>query len=212
MTRAHRILAGLAVLLGTGALVSDLGGAAGPGTAGLALQAATLGAEERRVQPLELARWIRDRRPGLTVWDVRPELAWEDFHVPGAVRISPENLLNAERPPSFGTLVVYGPDGAASAEAALLLRLAGIRDVRALDRGILGWLDEVMMPIVPDSIPPDEAAAWKAVEELAEYFGGHTHPESTVMPERWRLGRGEASPDAAVATVVRDARRRGCGF
>jgi rhodanese-related sulfurtransferase len=212
VTRTHRLLAGLAVVLGTGALLSDLAARPGTGTADLAPYAAAVGSANTRVEPLELARWIRDRRPGLTVWDVRIEAAWQDFHVPGAIRVSPEDLLDTARPPSFGTLVIYGPDGAASAEASLLLRLAGVRDVRALDRGVLGWLDEVMMPIVPDSIPPENAEAWAAVAELAEYFGGHTHAESSVPPERWRLGAGERSPDAAVASVVRDARRRGCGF
>ena len=212
MTRTHRLLAGLAIVLGTGALLSDRAARPGRGTADLAPHAAAVGSANTRVEPLELARWIRDRRPGLTVWDVRTEAAWEDFHVPGAALVPPGDILAVEAPPRFGTLVVYGADGAASAEAALLLRLDGLSDVRALDRGVLGWLDEVMMPIVPDSIPPENAEAWAAVAELAEYFGGHTHAESSVPPERWRLGAGERSPDAAVASVVRDARRRGCGF
>src|SRR5947208_730446 len=49
--------------------------------------------EDDHVTALELAQWIRDRKPGLRVLDVRTDSEFAAFHVPSAERMPLESLV-----------------------------------------------------------------------------------------------------------------------
>jgi hypothetical protein len=73
-----------------------------------------------QVTALELASWIRDRKPGLHIVDYRPAPAFENDHIPGAVN----------RPSSRDTIEVQ-VDGR----------------VYALYGGMTSWIADVMNPV-----------------------------------------------------------------
>jgi adenylyltransferase/sulfurtransferase len=80
---------------------------------------------------------------------VREPNEWEICHIPGAVRISVNEL--AERMNELDSaveMVVYCRSGVRSARAVELLRQAGFRKVKNMAGGILRWSDEVD-PSVP---------------------------------------------------------------
>ena len=138
--------------------------------------------EEDHVSALELAAWIRDRKPGLRVIDLRPAADFETYHVPGAERVAIESLGSATFQ-ADDTLVLISDGGAHAAQAWVFVRAMGHRNVYFLRGGINEWLDDVMNP----NGPSQEAAA------LSRYFGGVPRIGAVKRPN--------------TATAVR---RRGC--
>ena len=177
------VLALVALSLGMGGLLAGDAQPPAGSAAGRRLIASEVERETDHVTPLELAQWIHDRRPGLRVIDVRADSEYAAYHIPGAERMSLADVAGA-RWTGGGTVVLYSEGGAHAAQAWVLLRGAGMRDVYFLRGGILEWLDDVMQPVQSTA--------------LTRYFGGTARASSSVpIPVR--------APDA-----VRRLRRRSC--
>jgi rhodanese-related sulfurtransferase len=187
--RARRALAATAAVLG---LLAAVPGARTVDTAAVADE---IERGSGHVTAVELATWIRERRAGLRVLDLRDELAYEAYHVPSAERATPAEVARL-RPRAGEALVLYGDGGARAAQAWALLRAAGVRDVYFLRGGLLDWTEDVMNPIVG----ADSASA--RVAALSRYFGGVPRDGASAAPAA------DVSRDAAAA-VLR-IRRRGC--
>src|SRR3954462_15605586 len=119
----RRLLAGVAFVL---ALLAALAGTSR--RSGAALDAVGLAAEIEReddhVTALELAQWIRNRKPGLRVLDVRSDSEYSAYHIPSAERMPLPTL--AKLPPNeTETLVLYSEGGAHAAQGWVLLRATG---------------------------------------------------------------------------------------
>jgi len=138
--------------------------------------------ETDHVTALELAQWIRERKAGLRVLDVRTDSEFDAYHIPTAERIPLSSLATTRFEPNE-TLVLYSEGGAHAAQGWVLLRTAGLHNVYFLRGGILEWLDDVMNPTT--------------TSELTRYFGGT--PRLTTIPI-----------PASGATVVARMRRRSC--
>jgi rhodanese-related sulfurtransferase len=150
-------------------------------------------AQEDHVSAVELATWIRGRRAGLRVIDVRSAPEFAAFHVPGAEHVPLEDLATA----SFGpdeTVVLYSETGVHGAQAWVFLRALGHRRVLFLRNGLHEWLDDVMSPTLAAGAPAELQAAFERVAELSRSFGGTPR----------RLTGAATAPGTAVA------RRRGC--
>lgn len=175
----------LAVAAIAAALLAAVAGSPAPGTEAArdaAALARAIANEEDHVTALELARWIRDRRPRLRIVDLRPAADFQEFRIPRAERIALEDLP-ARRFAADESIVLISGGGTHAGQAWVLLRAAGHRDVWFLRGGMAEWLDDVMHPPQPD--------------ELTRYFGG------TV-----RMGDEESADD--VGAAVKTLRRRGC--
>jgi hypothetical protein len=81
---AYRILAGSALVLGLLAAFAGSPVAARNARVDVATLARTVEREDDHVTAIELARWIRDKRQGLRIVDVRDSAAFRDYHIPGA--------------------------------------------------------------------------------------------------------------------------------
>jgi rhodanese-related sulfurtransferase len=119
--------------------------------------AAEVSREEDHVTALELAAWIKDRKAGLRVIDLRASADFEEYHLPRAELMSFEQLLSA-RFASDETVVLISDGGAHAAQGWVFLRALGHEHVYFLRGGVGEWLDEVMNP--PRTTP------------LSRYFGG----------------------------------------
>ncbi len=194
------LLAAAALVLGVGAPVA---GSPYRGDAHRAPPAAEpvawVPAADGRVSALLVAEWLRERKPGLRISDLRGVDAYERFHLPKAEPVAPQDLL----PEAFSrdeTVVVYGPDSAEARLAASTLREAGIGQAYYLADGVAEWLTEILNPTLSPDAAPEERAAWERTAELSRYFGG--------LP---RIEAGVAEPRSA-AEVLRRTVRRGCAF
>lgn len=187
------ILATLAI--GLAALAPLVGAADRPGRTGVAELSEELASGAPLVDAVTVAEWIRDRRPTRIV-DVRDSSAFIRLSVPTAVHV-PFDELPGLVPDSGRTLVVYDDGAGRAVRGWLLLRRLGHPDVRILERGVLGWIDGVVRPVLPADTP-GERARYQRVAEVSRYFGG--------MPRIGEPPAREASAEAAVQLLS----RRGC--
>jgi len=195
---ARRILAGTALAAGALAAVVP-NRPAKPAAIDVAALARTVEREEDHVTALELAAWIKDRRPNLHVLDLRSESDYAEYHIPTADRVALTELPNAGLPTSH-TVVLYSAEGAHAAQGWVFLQALGYRQVYFLRGGLADWLQDVMNPSLPAGATPEQTAAFERAAPLARYFGGV--PRTGVTADVTRAG-------AAVAPVAR-VRRRGC--
>jgi rhodanese-related sulfurtransferase len=163
-----------------------------PTTADLAHQ---IEREDDHVTALELAQWIRERKPGLRVLDIRSETEFDAYHIPSAERM-PLGALATLKPSNGETLVLYSEGGAHAAQGWVLLRSNGHREVYFLRGGLLDWMEDVMSPALPTDTSRARIAA------LSRYFGGV--PRVGAVPVA-----GAPTTTGAAAAVAR-VRRRGC--
>ncbi len=134
MTR--RLLAVLALLLGFSAAF-----AGSPRSIDVDALAKQVANEDDHITALELARWIKDRKPGLRVIGVPPVSS----RLPGAEEI-PLELLTKTTFAKDQTIVIVSDGGAHAAQAWVFLRALGHRDVFFLRGGIAEWNAEVLNP------------------------------------------------------------------
>jgi rhodanese-related sulfurtransferase len=174
------------------------GSAGGEGDPPLSIDVAELARivadQEDHVSAIELARWIRARRSGLRVIDVRTASEFRIFHLPGAEHIALEGLADTRFGPDE-TIVLYSEVGIHGGQAWVFLRALGHRRVFFLRGGLHEWLDDVMSPAIAADAPPEALAAFAEIAELSRWFGG---------TPRW-IDRGAPASDDA-----RLARGRGC--
>ena len=107
------------------------------------------------VAPVELAEWIRDRKPNLRVIDVRSEGEFEEYHLPRAERLT--------------SSTAFAPDDTIVLVAGGSVRA---RNVYALRGGVQAWIDEVMNPTIAADAPPSARAAYERASIVSRYFGG----------------------------------------
>jgi len=183
--RLHAGLLGAALLLGALALLVD----------------SSKHSEEdfkNRVSAVRLAEWLRARRPGLQVVDLRSEAAYTEYHLPQAKRFTVEEFLaSLGRADPPWTVVVYGPSDGLAAVTAGEARKAGYDQVHFLTDGIGEWLAEVLRPTLDTSGTQDQRAEAERIAALSRYFGGSP-----------RLA-GPGTPDSATELAPP---RGGCGF
>ncbi len=136
------------------------------------------------VSPVELAEWIRDRKPELRVIDTRSEAEFDEYHLPRAEHVDIESV--AFKPAE--TIVLVAGDGQGIDHQVYVLR-----------GGVRGWIDEVMNPTITENASPAERAAYQRASIVSRYFGG--------VPRVVDKPRAKSSDTAA---AVRAVRRRGC--
>lgn len=134
----RRLLAGLAVSLGG---IAPFAGEPHPprqarfDTVAVAAQVAR---EEDHVTARELAAWIRARKDGLRVIDLRSREEFAAHHLPAARPATIEDVVKTRFAPD-DTLVLYSAGGAHAAQAWVLLRAAGHERVYFLRGGHREW-------------------------------------------------------------------------
>jgi rhodanese-related sulfurtransferase len=168
----RRWLAGAAALAGA---LAPLGGSpyrrAAPGIIDVDELARVVADQEDHVSAVQLAAWIRARRPGLRVIDVRSASEFHAYHIPGAEHVPLERLATS-RFADGETIVLYSEAGAHGAQAWVFLRALGHRRVFFLRGGLHEWLDDVMSPTLTADASAEAQAAFARVAELSRWFGG----------------------------------------
>ena len=150
--------------------------------------------EEDHVTALELAEWIKGRRPDLRILDLRTAAEYDSLHIPGSVRVSLDSLAALDLP-RRSTVVLYSDAGAHAAQGWVFLRALGLTHVYFLRGGMYEWVDQVLSPTLAVDPTPAERVAYARAAMLSRYFGGS--PQAGV-------------PRVEQAKSVAQLRRRGC--
>jgi rhodanese-related sulfurtransferase len=142
--------------------------------------------EDDHVTAIELAEWIRARRPGLRVVDIRSSGEFDALHIPTAERIP---LTDLAKTPfrRDETIVLYSEGGAHAGQGWVFLRALGYTQVYFLRGGLREWLDDVMSPTIDLRAGDSVRKAFARVSDLSRYFGGTP-----------RVGASTATPPSAV--------------
>jgi len=173
--------------------------------------------EDDHVTAAELAGWIKDRRAGLRVVDLRSAHEYENFHIPTAERIPIDSIVSARLSPSE-TIVLYSEGGPHAAQAWVFLRALGYGKVYFLRGGAYEWIEQIVSPTLPIGAPAKDSLAFETTAALSRYFGG-TPRRGVARPADDALAIPRASSDSSGAPVVSrqsassamaKIRRRGC--
>lgn len=199
---AQRITRGLAlVALALGALAAAARGPRKDASAlDIQILAREVETEADHVTAVELARWIRDRKSGLRVVDLRDSVDFDQFHLPTAERIPLNRLVSAPFS-ATETVVLYSGGGAHAAQGWVFLRARGLKQVFFLRGGAAEWLDDVMNPLLPNAPPAGARAELDSIAALSKYFGGVPRRTDSIVD----LPRAEHS-----RTTAAQVRGRGC--
>ena len=210
--RTHRLLAAAAAVLAIATLAA---GDPNPGArVDVERLARIVDAEQDHVTALELAAWLRDRKPGLRVVDVRGAADYADFHLPNAENLSLAEVTRA-RFRADETVVLYSEGGTHAAQGWFFLRARGVERVYFLRGGLYEWMTEVMSPTLAADASPQARAAFRRTAELSRYFGGVPRAGGAATVGGWQEGDPAAelaprSAESGAAAEVRRVRRRGC--
>lgn len=170
--------------------------------AALASIAGEISREQDHVDPLDLATWIRDRREGLRIIDVREGLDSAAYVIPGAESVSLDRVASLAVAPGE-SVVLYSDGGTHAAQAWVLLRARGITNVHVLKDGMAAWEDEVLAPRIPSVADDSAQRRFARMRELSLWFGGRPRLEDAVQPA------GARAP-VAPAPAARPRRRNTC--
>lgn len=219
LPHVHRALALVAIILGLAAAVAETGA-----TVNVEALVADIEADRDHISAPELAERIMRQDPSLHVLDLRPRADYNALHIPTARHIT-FDALNLVSYPKRDALVVYSEGATRSAQAWMLLRLRGYRDVRFLREGIYEWLARVMEPRLASDATEAERAEFARAEPQSRFFGGQPQsnvPRAEVLTGYWtepssldsRADAADVQRPASVADAIRSTvgsiRRRGC--
>ncbi|MCU0936869.1 MAG: rhodanese-like domain-containing protein [Gammaproteobacteria bacterium] len=187
------LVVGFAATLLSGCDRAPVGAGAGPS---LTEVAAAVGRGEDRVNPATLADWLVAGT--VAVVDLRGREAFGAGHIRDAVHLPlAEAVSTAGRERLAGRkAVVYGEDGAPGAQAAVLLRLAGV-EAYALDGGYRGWLAHLGQPVAAGAAnPADGKRLAAACRESAEWAETRTRGFQRVADAGATAAPGPGAPGA----------------
>jgi len=209
LTRLHGALACAAAVLGLAAAAADAG------SADVTRLAADITAERDHISAPDLADRIMRQDGSLQVIDLRPRADFDAFHVPTATHSTLDALVHTTFP-AGASIVLYSEGGTHSAQAWMLLRLRGYRDVTFLREGIYEWMARVVEPRLAVDATAGERAAFARADVHSRYFGGLPRagvPRSDVPTGYWTVEQSPTPGSTGTATagdLVTRVRRRGC--
>src|SRR4051812_15128024 len=175
MSRYRRALAVAALALGALAAIvrTPVPQASGVDVAALAR---AVEREDDHITAIELATWIKDRKPGLRVIDVRSAAEFDNFHLPTAERIPLDALVTTPfTDPEI--VVLYSDGGAHAAQGWVFLRARGHRQGYFLRGGLADWLDAGVHPPPAPGAAPGARARVRPGPAPGRKFGGAPHPD-----------------------------------
>ena len=161
------------------------------------------------VTAIELAEWIRDRRPGLRVVDIRSSSDFDALHVPTAERI-PLSELPKTRFRRDETIVLYSEGGTHAAQGWFFLRALGYTHVYFLRGGLYEWLDQVVNPTIPETAGESARKAFSRASDLSRYFGGSPRIGAARLTDPAIPIPASRDSTSKVRTAVANIRGRGC--
>jgi rhodanese-related sulfurtransferase len=204
-----RLAAATALVLGVlAAVVGSPVRSSRAGAVDVASLANAVEQEEDHVTGVELAEWIRDRRPGLRIIDVRSAAEFDAYHIPGAERLSLSDLSHAHLAPDE-QIVLYSEGGAHAAQGWVFLRALGHRHVWFLRGGLYEWLDQVMSPALADSATAADSASFRRASVVSRYFGGSPRIGGVTHSDESSIAVPLLNPSRTTRAVLR-VRGRGC--
>jgi rhodanese-related sulfurtransferase len=138
-----------------------------------------IGAETRFFSTDKVASMLIDRDPSLHLVDVRDAAAYEKFHLPGAINIPLDKILEEENLEILSgdeqTHVFYSNGTIRANQAWVLTRRMGYKNAYVMQGGLNHWIETIMNPpLPPTSAPSDAFDLYDFRVAAGNYFRGET--------------------------------------
>lgn len=138
-----------------------------------------IGAETRFFSTDRVAAMLIDRDPSLHLIDVRDEASYNKFHLPGAVNIPLDKILDEENLDILSgdeqTHVFYSNGTIRANQAWVLTRRLGFTHTYVMKGGLNHWIETIMdPPLPPSSASSDAFDLYDFRVAAGSYFRGET--------------------------------------
>jgi rhodanese-related sulfurtransferase len=169
--------------------------------------------EVDHVSPEILADWIIQGKADFRLIDLRTEVGYSAYHIPGAEHVTLTAL------PEYGLtknekIVLYSAGGIHSAQAWFLLKAKGYEGVYLLRGGLEEWQDKVLFPKLAADPTPAETVEFSKMRAVSAFFGGTpqaggaTGQETAVAPSMPKLEMPQSAQ--APAGAPKKKKKEGC--
>ncbi|HED10221.1 MAG TPA: rhodanese-like domain-containing protein [Caldithrix abyssi] len=111
-----------------------------------------LHSQSNYIEAEDVAHWIIDKEPGITIIDIRSAEDFKKYHIPGAINIPLEKLLDKESlelMEGSETLILASNGNTKASQAWLFLKEKGYDDVYVLHGGMNYWVQVFSAPQKP---------------------------------------------------------------
>jgi len=206
MNRLHRTLAIAAATLGCTAAVAGRRPTTDP-----SVLATEIDRETDHVSALDLAEQIMRNDADLRLYDLRSAAEYEEFHIPRAQRTTVTDLTRTTLPAN-AKIVLYSTGGAHAAQAWVLLRMRGFRNVSFLREGAYEWTARVLQPQLAVDATAAERAEFERAKPMSRFFGGTARTgvaRAEVLQGYW-TGAANDGSSVTTAGATSVVRRQGC--
>jgi rhodanese-related sulfurtransferase len=133
----------------------------------------------------ELADLLINNDPSILLIDVRDSVAYEKYHLPGAINIPLSNLLDPDWIPYVDQIsqknIFYGNGTTLANEAWIVTKQLGFKNNYVLGGGLNNWFSKIIQPERPASTDPGEAwTLYETRKAASMYFTGS---KSTIQED-----------------------------
>lgn len=103
--------------------------------------------EDDHVTAVELAAWLKEKKPGLRIIDLRTAKEFDDWHLPRAENVAIDRLPSTPFR-SDETIVLVSAAGGHAAQGWVFLQALGHRNVYFLRGGVQEWEEALKQPAI----------------------------------------------------------------
>ncbi len=128
---------------------------------------------------LDVAKMLVENHPSIQLIDIRLRNEFEKFHLPGAINIPMDELMNPTSKKIFSNdrvkHVLYGNGTVKATQCWMLLKRLGYNEIYVLQGGLNEWYKSVYLPDLPPgkNISPKEIDDYLLKLALNQYFTGN---------------------------------------
>ncbi len=174
--------------------------------------AALVQRDQDHVTPLDLASWIIANRSDYRLIDLRTDVEFGAYHIPGAEHVSVAGLLDAQLGRQ-DKIVLCSEGGERAAQGWMFLKAMGYTGVYVLRGGMAGWRSDVLWPTLPSGVSSSDAASVERLKSISAFFGGAIRAagDEKIASQTLTLPKVEAPASiAGPASPVGRKKKEGC--
>ena len=151
-------------------------------------QLAAFISSERYISADELADKLVNKDPSIVLIDLRTDAEFKQYHIPTAINIPFDSLLNDENQAVLNqekvAVILYSNDHLIADQAWFLRHSLGYKNLIVLKNGLNGFYNTILNPALPTEImSQQEKELYDFRKAAGIYFGVPYHkvPEKTVV-------------------------------
>ncbi|MDP2087996.1 MAG: rhodanese-like domain-containing protein [Flavobacteriaceae bacterium] len=131
---------------------------------------------ERYINADELAEKLVNKDPSILLIDLRSKAEFDKYHIPSAINIPFETLLNEENESIINqdrvSLIFYSNDHLLADQAWFLTNSNGYKNLIVLKEGLNGFYETILNPVIPSEGMPQEDFERYTFRKAAGIFFG----------------------------------------